>query len=379
MPLSPFALFFGSRHDILPPSTVDQGDETPLWMMRWNWLLADGKRMKTALEKQTRMAHLRLKFTVALLGLVVAGGTIGFHFIEHWPLLDCLYMTAITISTVGFREVQPLSPTGKLFTIFLIMGGVGTMAFAASMAVEAIIHRQVRMLTGRRGMQKDISKLTHHTILCGYGRMGRLVAETMKDSGRDLVVIENNPEVAEDATERGLLVLQGNATEDELLTAAGIERATALVATLGSDADNLFLTLTARGMNKDLSIVVRAYDQDSVRKFHRAGASRVVLPDVVGADHIVRLLTRPSVVDFVELVAKDGGIELEVRQIEIAPDSPFAEKTLAEARIRQATGCIVLAIRRPGQKTIFDPGPETRIHPGDTLLAIGSCEPAHEG
>jgi voltage-gated potassium channel len=334
--------------------------------------------MKTALEKQTHLARLRLRFGVVLLGAVVMTGTLGFHFIERWPLLDSLYMTAITISTVGFREVQPLSPVGKIFTIFLILGGVGTMAFAASMAVEAIVHRQVRMLTGRRGMQKDISKLNHHTILCGYGRMGHLVAETLKDSGRDVVVVENTPEVAEEAVERGLLVIHGNATDEEILTAAGIERASALVATLGSDADNLFLTLTGRGMNKDLSIIVRANDPGSARKFHRAGANRVVLPDVVGADHIVRLLTRPSVVDFVELVAKDGGIELEVRQIEIAADSPFADKTLSEARIRQATGCIVLAIRRPGQKTLFDPGPDARILSGDTLLAIGSCEPSHE-
>ena len=335
--------------------------------------------MKTAVEKQNIVARLHLKFGMALLGTVVAAGTVGFHIIEHWPLLDCLYMTAITISTVGYGEVQPLSQAGKIFTIFLILGGVGTMAFVASLAVEAIVHRQVGLLTGRRGMQKDISKLNHHTILCGYGRMGHLVAESLQDSGRDVVVVENNQEVAGNAGERGLLVIQGNATEEELLTAAGIERASALVATLGSDADNLFLTLTARGMNKDLSIVVRANDPDSARKFHRAGANRVVLPDVVGADHIVRLLTRPSVVDFVELVAKDGGIELEVRQIEIAADSPFANKTLAEARIRQATGCIVLAIRRPGQKTMFDPGPEARIQAGDTLLAIGSCEPTPEG
>ena len=332
--------------------------------------------MKTPLEKQHELARLRLKVGVILLTIVVTGGMVGFHLIERWPLLDCLYMTTITISTVGFGEVHPLSPAGKIFTMFLILGGVGTMAFVASIALETIIHRQIRSLTGRRSMQKDISKLTHHIIVCGYGRMGRLVADSLMEAGRDVVVVENNPEVAEDALERDCLVLQGNATEEKILADAGIERASALIATLSSDADNLFLTLTARGMSKELTIIVRANDQYSTRKFHLAGASRVVLPDVVGADHVVRLLMRPSVVDFVDFVAKDGGMELEVRQIEITESSPFANKTLAEARIRQATGCIVLAIRRPGQKTLFDPGPEARILSGDTLLAIGSSEPA---
>jgi voltage-gated potassium channel len=225
-------------------------------------------------------------------------------------------------------------------------------------------------------MKKEISELAHHAIICGYGRMGRLVAENLKKAGRDVVVVENTPEVAEEALERGFLVIQGNATEEEILASAGISRASSLIATLSSDADNLFLTLTARGMSKDLTIVVRANDQESTRKFNLAGASRIVLPDVVGADHVVRLLTRPSVVDFVDFVAKDGGIELEVRQIEITADSPFVNKTLSEARIRQATGCIVLAIRRPGQKTLFDPGPEAGILAGDTLLAIGSCDSA---
>ncbi|MEI6564704.1 MAG: potassium channel protein [bacterium] len=333
--------------------------------------------MKTALDKQTHVAGIRLKLGLALMTIVVIGGTLGFHFIEHWTFLDCLYMTAITISTVGFGEVHPLSPAGKTFTIFLLLGGVGTMAFAASMMVETIVHRQVRLLTGRRGMQKDISKLTHHIIICGYGRMGRLVAENLAASKHDFVIVENDPEVIEEAVERGLMTIHGNATDEEFLEKAGINRASAVVAALSSDADNLFLTLTARGMNKELGVIVRANDQDSVRKFHLAGATRVVLPDVVGADHITRLLTRPSVVDFVELVAKDGGIELEVRQIEIAADSPFANKTLAEARIRQATGCIVLAIRRPDKKTLFDPGPEALIQAGDTLLAVGSCEPAN--
>ena len=360
------AIFLSNNH----PETV-----FPLAFTGKPMIVESLSPMKTALERQTHVAKIRLKSGFALLAIVVAVGTVGYHAIEHWPFLDCLFMTAITISTVGFGEVHPLSPMGKIFTIFLIMGGVGTMAFAASVAVEAI----VRLLTGRRGMQKDIAHLKNHTIVCGFGRMGRLVAENLKASHRDVVVVEQNQEAAEDAAERGFLVLHGNATEEAILTSAGIARANALVGTLSNDADNLFLTLTVRGMNKDLSIVVRANDQDSVRKFHLAGASRVVLPDVVGADHVVRLLTRPSVVDFVELVAKDGGIELEVRQIEITADSPFANKTLAEARIRQATGCIVLAIRRPGQKTLFDPGPDARIQSGDTLLAIGSCEAAPEG
>jgi voltage-gated potassium channel len=317
---------------------------------------------------------LRLRLGLALAAAVMGGGVLGYHWIEGWTLFDSLYMTVITITTVGYFEVRPLSAAGRLFTMGLILGGVGTIFFAASALVEALLQRQVRLLTGRRTMQRDIDRLQRHTIVCGFGRMGHLVAEGLLKGHRDCVVVENAEAAAEDAARHGLLVIEGNATEVEVLAKAGLERAAALVAALGSDADNLFLTLTARGLRKDLEIVARANEADSVRKLQRAGASHVVLPDVVGADHIVRLISRPSVVDFVELVSGDGGLQLEVRHLEIAANSPFAGKTLAEARVRQETGCMVLAVRRPGQKTIFDPQPDTRLEAGDTLLAVGSCE-----
>ncbi len=327
--------------------------------------------MKPRLSPTQRIHNFRLKVCGLSILAVLTAGVMGYHFIEGWPWLECLYMTIITITTVGFGEIQPLSDAGRAFTILLIVVGVGTVAIAISIMFETLFQRQMRHFMEKRSMQKEIDSLTQHIIVCGYGRMGHIIADSLVKAGRTIVIIEMDPAVADEIERDGRLVIRGDAAEEESLHQAGIERASSIVATLGTDADNLFLTLTAHGMNPDLNIIVRAEDERNCRKFTQAGASRVVSPFDTGANHIVRLLTRPDVVDFVELVA-DEDIQFEVRQIDVDTDSSLAGKTLAEGRVRQEVGGMVLAIRTAAGSVSFDPPPDSRLGAGDVLFVVGS-------
>ena len=327
--------------------------------------------MKPRLSPTQRTHNFRLKVCGLSILAVLTAGVMGYHFIEGWPWLECLYMTIITITTVGFGEIQPLSDAGRAFPILLIVVGVGTVAIAISIMFETFFQRQMRHFMEKRSMQKEIDSLTQHIIVCGYGRMGHIIADSLVKAGRTIVIIEMDPAVADEIERDGRLVIRGDAAEEESLHQAGIERASSIVATLGTDADNLFLTLTAHGMNPDLNIIVRAEDERNCRKFTQAGASRVVSPFDTGANHIVRLLTRPDVVDFVELVA-DEDIQFEVRQIDVDTDSSLAGKTLAEGRVRQEVGGMVLAIRTAAGSVSFDPPPDSRLGAGDVLFVVGS-------
>jgi voltage-gated potassium channel len=330
--------------------------------------------MKQRPNQNQRIHSFRLRACALSLLAILTGGTTGYHLIEGWAWLDCLYMTVITISTVGFGERFPLSSAGRLFTILLIIVGVGTVAVAISIMFESVFQRQMRLFMEKRSMQKEIDKLTQHIIVCGYGRMGRNIASALTHTGRTVVVIELHHQAAEEIEREGRLVVKGDAAEDDILKQAGIDRASAIVATLGSDADNLFLTLTARGMNPDLDIIARTEDERNCSKFIQAGASRVVSPFATGANHIVRLLTRPDVVDFVELVAEDDDIQFEVSQINVDASSPLTGKTLAEGHVRQEVGGMVLAIRRSDGRLIFDPPSDSRLTDGDVLLVVGSSQ-----
>lgn len=316
--------------------------------------------------------NIRIRFCALLLLGVLAYGITGYRLIEDWPWLDSLYMTVITISTVGFTEVRPLGAAGRVHTILLIVFGVGTVATTLSVLFEQLFRRQLKIIMEKHGMQRTIATLSGHTIVCGFGRMGRMIATNLQKAGKPVVVIERVSQTADKIEQLGFLVVLGNASDEETLSKAGIAKAASLVATLGSDADNLFLTLTARGLNQVLNIIVRAEDENNTRKFTQAGASRVVSPFAIGASHIVRVLTRPAVVDFVDLVSNDDDIKFEVVQTDITRESPFAGKTLAEGHVRQELGGMVLAIRNRAGRISFDPPPHTRIDEGDTLYVIGS-------
>jgi len=313
---------------------------------------------------------MRLSLCLLLLATVTLAGTAGYRWIEGWPLSECLYMTVITISTVGFKEVHALSRAGHIFTVLLIFFGIGTVAISITALFEYFVLRGLTNIFGRNKMDKQIEHLSRHTIICGYGRMGYYIARDLNSMKKPLVVIENDPERIRLLEEENQLFIQGDASDESVLERAGVSKAEALVATLGKDSENLFLTLSARSLNQDLHIIARVEDPDSTRKFIKAGATQVVSPFSTGANRIVQLLTRPAVVDLIELVTRHENLALQVCEIKVDEKSDLAHKTLAEARVRQALGCMVFAIKRPNGETVFDPGPELRLEPGDILVAI---------
>jgi voltage-gated potassium channel len=318
--------------------------------------------MKRGIYHFDQPRKLRLGLYIVFFLSVLVGGTAGYHWIEGWPLHECLYMTVITVSTVGFGEVHVLSHDGQLFTILLIFFGVTAAALSLTALFEYFVLRGLTNLFGRNKMDKQIEKLSGHVIICGYGRTGYYIA-------RDLLKIHKILE------EEGFLHFQGDSSDEEVLEKAGIAKAEALVATLTKDADNLFLTMSAHPLNRDMQIIARVQDPDNTRKFIKAGASQVVSPFSAGATRIVQLLTRPAVVDLIELVTRGENMALEVCEITVDADSKLANKTLAESRVRQTMGCMVFAVKRPSGETVFDPDPQMRLEPGDVLVAIQKPRP----
>lgn len=308
------------------------------------------------------------------IALVMLVGVVGYHLIEGWNWSDSLYMTVITVSTVGFGEIHPLSELGRVFTAVLIFFGVGLMAFCLTRLVEFLFQRSLTNVLGRRTMMKKIGQLKQHTIICGYGRTGSRVVAELQAARKPFVVIEEDAEIIKRLGEQGIPNIAGDATEEETLEAANIYRADSLVAALDSDPENLYLTLTASGLSTDLRIIARVHDPDSSRKFHKAGAQRVVSPISSGASQIAQLITRPSVVDLIELVTEDKNISLQVFEYPIDEESDMLGKTLAEARVRQTLGGMVIAIKHRDDRTAFDPGPDTRLKLGDTLVALRQPE-----
>ncbi len=308
------------------------------------------------------------------IGIVMFAGVVGYRLIEGWNWPDCLYMTIITVSTVGFGEVHELSGWGRILTALLIFFGVGLMAYCLTRLVEFLFQRSLTNVLGRRTMMKKIARMKQHSIVCGYGRTGSRVVEELQTAKKPFVVIEENEDIVKRLDEQGIPFIAGDATEEEMLDAANIYQADSLVAALDSDPENLFLTLTASGLCGTLRIIARVHDPESTRKFQKAGATRVVSPIASGANQIAQLITRPTVVDLVELVTSDKSIALQVFEYPVGEESDMLGKTLAEARVRQTLGGMVIAIKHPTGQTAFDPGPDTRLQLGDTLVAIRQPE-----
>ncbi len=304
------------------------------------------------------------------IALVLLFGTIGYSLVEGWNLQDSFYMTVITISTVGITEVHPLSDAGRMFTTLLIFVGVGVMAYCLTRLAEFMFQRSITNVLGRRTMMKKIAQMKQHAIICGHGRTGSRVVAELLAANKSFVVIEENEDEIKRLDELGIPHIVGDATEEDTLESARISEADALVAALDSDAENLFLTLTASGLCSNLRVIARVHDPDNTRKFHKAGAHRVVSPISTGANQIAQLLTRPSVVDLVELVTNDKSIALQVFEYTIDEESDMLGKTLSEARVRQTLGSMVIAVKHSDGTTAFDPGPETRLNLDDVLVAI---------
>lgn len=284
-------------------------------------------------------------------------------------MLDAVYMTVITVSTVGYSEMWEPSAEARLWTLGVIVFGIGTVSVAFTSLITLFVSGELRFLRETRKMESKIRNMKDHVILCGYGRMGELAVKEMARQGVRIVVVERSESVAAALRERQILHILGDATEDEVLEKAGIMRARALVAALPSDADNVYVTLTARTVRTDLQIIARAEHPASEAKLKRVGASRVVCTQVMGALRISNILTRPNVVDLVEMANK--GVELEIDEYVVTAQSAFTGQTLRESNLREETGASVVAIKRNDGETVFNPGPESVLSVGDTLVFVG--------
>ncbi|HEX16300.1 MAG: potassium channel protein [Deltaproteobacteria bacterium] len=305
---------------------------------------------------------------------ILWGGVIGYMVVEDYDFFQALYMTVISVTTVGYGEVFGLSRAGRIFTVFLIMVSFGVIFYIATAFTQALIAGQIRAFFGRQKMERAIKKLRGHFILCGFGRIGSVVAKELEKEGVPFVVVERDPTVVKSVEEQGYLYVEGDATTDETLRKAGIERARGLVATVASDADNLYITLSARQLNPRLFILTRAESPDAERNLKAAGADRVVSPYLMGALRMANALLRPHVVDFIELAVHRRHLELQMEEIRVEDDRYFAGKPLKECGLRERFGVIVVATRKATGEAFFNPSPETTIEKGDVLIVLGESK-----
>jgi voltage-gated potassium channel len=311
----------------------------------------------------------RVRIGLALFGAVLVGGTLGYVALG-FGVVDAAYQTVTTVTTVGFREVRPLTTAGKVFTMVLILGGVGTALYTFGLLLEVLIEGELRDVFRRRRMAREIERMSGHVVVCGWGRVGREVARFLAGSGERVVVVDRDPDRL--ATVADHLQVLGDATDDATLLRAGVDRARALVAALDTDADNLFVTVSSRALRPDLVIIARARDESSEAKLLRAGATRVVNPQRIGGSRMAAFARQPHVVDFLDVVMHDGSLEFRLEEVAVPPGSPLAGCTLRDAQIRDRTGALVLAIRGPDGRFTTNPPPETPIRPDDILIAIGT-------
>ena len=312
----------------------------------------------------------KVLFSLSTLVVLIGGGTAGYVLIEGWPVFESLYMTIITLATVGYKEVHELSHEGKVFTIILIVFGTGNIAYTIGSMIQFMVEGQLRRLLGRKKLQKKIRNQKGHYIVCGFGRIGRLVCRDFASNPLPFIVVEQNPERCRRLEEEGYLFVQGDATHDEVLEKAGIRRAKGLITVVTSDSANVFITLTARGINPELFILARASEDGADIKLMRAGANKVVSPYTIGASRIAHAILRPSVVDFIDIATGRENIELRIEEILVAPQSRLVGKTLISSDIRKDFGLIIVGIKKD-QQMKFNPDPQTTIDSDDILIALG--------
>lgn len=309
--------------------------------------------------------------TLILLVGVFAAGTLGYRVIEGAGWWDSFYMTTITLTTVGYREIFPLSRAGEVFTTILLVGGIGVILFVATEVARQAVEGELRQIFGHARRSRMIEKMSGHEIVCGWGRMGQAVAEELKREGRTFVVIECHPDKLRRLREEQIPCVEGDATAESVLRAAGADRARGLVSCLNDDAHNVYTVLTARSLNPDLFIVARAGESGAEARLARAGASKVVNPYHLGGIRLAQLLVKPAVVDFldVSLDAESGDLHLE--QFPLSGTTGLTGHTLASVDLRRAWGVAVVAIKR-GPRLIPNPEPDLRLEEGDVLVVAGS-------
>jgi voltage-gated potassium channel len=319
------------------------------------------------------MDHLSRRFVflgVAVL-FTLTMGTVGFIAIEHWTLLDAFYMTLTTITTVGYSEVHPLSHAGRIFNSFLIFFGVTTMFLAVGLVTQTAIELEFVQYFGKRRIKNMIDKLQDHYIVCGFGRVGRGAAQELIRAGVPFVVVDNKEERVTRAIKAGMIAVLADATRDETLREVGIERAEGLIATLASDADNLFVTLSAKTLKADLKICARVAEEETENKMRRAGAAFVFAPYDITGHRMAQAMLRPHVSQFIDFTTKNVGLDVGIEQVRVAEDSEFVDRTLAQMQVRRELGVIVLAIRKADGSMHFNPPADAVLVGGDFLIVMG--------
>jgi len=305
---------------------------------------------------------------------VSAYGTLGYMVLEGWAAWDAFYMTAITVTTVGYREVHPLSRTGEVFTTTVLLAGVGTFFYTFTLRATVVVDGGIHARLARRRRQRMLDDLTDHFIVCGYGRIGAIIVEELRRQGVPYVVIERDRDRVQAVMELGGLAVEADASSEDVLTRLGIARARGFIAAVGTDAENVYAVLTARVLRPDLYIIGRAETEDAERKLLRAGANRVVSPYRIGARELAQTALRPAVVDFFQLATRAGNLELAIEQVAIGAGSPLAGRSIIDVNVRQRYGLIVVGIQRTSGRMEFNPPGDAVMQAGDQLVVLGRAD-----
>lgn len=313
----------------------------------------------------------KIRYSILLLTAIIAFGTSGYYLFEDMPLFEAFYMTIITISTVGFSEIRPLSSVGRSITLVIIVLGIGVGTYTIGIIVQWFVEEELSKVFGRRKLQKQIAKLKNHFIICGFGRIGRIVCQELYEDNIDFVVIEQDAAAIEEIAAQKYLFLEMDATSEEALMAAGIMKAKGLVTAVNSDANNVFITLTAKGLRRDIFVLARSSAEINEGKLLKAGATRVVSPYMIGARRMAHVLKRPTVVDFIDIATKGNKLGLIMEEAIIDSKSRFIGKNLIDSRFRQDFGVIIVAIKKVSGDMIFNPLPSETLEAGDVIVLIG--------
>jgi voltage-gated potassium channel len=311
------------------------------------------------------------RLVIMVLGTIVIG-TIGYMIIEGWSIFDAFYMASITLSTVGYGEVNDLSFAGRVFTVLLIFMGVGVIVYSFSFIAEYIVSINMVDEYRKRRSVRMVRKLAEHVIICGYGRVGKSAAVSLRESRRQIVIIDSDPDRVEQALEDGFLAVEGDASQDETLLEGGVAKAWGMVITTGRDSLNLFIVLSAKSINAELYVVARANQSSSDIKLRRAGADRVVSPHQIGGQHMANIMIRPHVTDFFDVVTLKGGEELWIEELIIDQGSALDGQRVGQADIRRKTGVTLVALYRLEIGANIVPDANTELEAGDQLIVLGT-------
>jgi voltage-gated potassium channel len=312
---------------------------------------------------------------IFLLVLILIAGTLGYHFIEGWSLFDSLYMSVITLATVGYGETHPLTIPGRVFTIFLILGGMGIILYGISEITQFIVQGGIGGILRRRKMERHIKKISNHYVLCGAGKNGHYVLEELIRTKRKVVAVEKDPKKVQTLINRGIPTIEGDASNDDVLRSAGIDRAIGLVSTLPEDKDNLFVVITARGLNSKLRIVAKVDDIEVREKFFRSGADSAVSAPFIGGLRMASELIRPDTTTFLDSMMRDNS-SLRVDEVKIGPTTNYRGKSIKSCDVLASSDIVLVSMRRgiDERDFIFNPPPHTILDTGDTLIVIGNPE-----